>query len=324
MIYIIFTSVIIFLFTVLLTKIYKKKLIKLFYRFKEKHNYNTQILPLGGLILIILFLLNYQYFDFYILIVSIILFFLGLSSDLKIIKLPLPRLFLMFISIAIFIFYSNLTISHNNFPIMGELMKSKLFNFIFLLTCIIIIINGCNFIDGVNNNLNIYFILFNISVIYLKYINNINLDYNKVLLFFAIIFFFFNYKNIFILGDNGSYLIGFICSVEAVLITNQIESLSKYFAILLLAYPSYEVLFSILRKKKIGALFPDEKHLHLLLIKFNKNKHFKTSFQLNFLNLTMFFIGLHFNTDDIIIIFLIFLYIIIYNYFHNYLVRQLN
>ena len=321
MIYIVFTSILAFSLTTFFIKIYKRNLIKIFYKFKEKHNYNTKILPLGGLTLIILFLLNYQYFNFHIIIASIVLFFLGFCSDLKIIKSPYLRFILMLIPISIFIYYSNLSISSNNFPVIGELIENKLFNFIFLLTCILIIVNGCNFIDGVNNNLNIYFILFNLTVIYLKYINDINLDHNIVFLVFSVIFFFFNYKNILMAGDSGSYLVGFISSVEAVMITNQIENLSKYFAILLLAYPSYEVLFSMIRKRKNNFFFPDGKHLHLLLIKFNKKNHIKTSFQLNFINLIIFFIGIYFSTDDIVLITLIFSYIITYNYFHNYLSR---
>ena len=52
------------------------------------------------------------------------------------------------------------------------------------------------------------------------------------------------------LGDAGAYLIGFLSALEVVHITNEIQFLSKYFAIILLAYPSYEVLFSIGRKRK--------------------------------------------------------------------------
>ena len=56
-------------------------------------------------------------------------------------------------------------------------------------------------------------------------------------------------------GDGGAYLIGFLSALEIVQLTNEIQILSKYFAILLLAYPSYEVLFSIIRKEQESFYF---------------------------------------------------------------------
>ena len=96
---------------------------------------------------------------------------------------------MMIFVVGIYIYFSNTIISQNNFPIIYKLMNNKLFNFIFLLVCILIIINGCNFIDGVNNNLNLYFLLLNLSVLYIKYIHGIDFEFNILLLIFA----FFSY-----------------------------------------------------------------------------------------------------------------------------------
>ena len=200
-------------------------------------------------------------------------------------------------------------------------MNTELFNFIFLLVSILIIINGCNFIDGVNNNLNIYFFLLNISLIYVKYIYGVDFQFNILLGTFSLFFFYFNYKNIIMYGDSGAYLIGFLSAIELVNVTNDIQFLSKYYAIIMFAYPSYEVLFSIIRKRKKNAMIPDENHLHLLLIKHNNKNHIKTSLQLNFLNVIIFVFGSIYYDDDVILVFLILSYVIMYNYFHNYLSR---
>ena len=321
MLYFIFTNFVIFLSTLLLIKFKKSFLIKKFYRDKEKHNYNKNILPLGGLVLILIIFLNYKYSNLEFLISCFLIFLLGFSSDLKIIKSPMFRFILMIFVVGIYIYSSNTFISQNNFPVIYELMNNESFNFIFLLVSTLIIINGCNFIDGVNNNLNIYFFLLNLSVIYVKYIYGVDFEFNILLGIFSFFFLYLNYKNILMFGDGGAYLIGFLSALELVHITNEIQFLSKYFAIILLAYPSYEVLFSIIRKRKKSPLFPDEKHLHLLLIRFNHKKHFKTSLQLNFLNLIIFLFGSIYHNDDVILVFLILLYVIIYNYFHNYLTR---
>ncbi len=319
--YFIFTNFILFSSTLLLIKFKKSFLIKKFCQNREKHNYNKKILPLGGIILICLIFLNYKYFNLEFFILYFLIFLLGLSSDLKIIQSPKLRFILMIFLVGIYIYSTNTIISQNNFPIIYKLMNTELFNFIFLLVSILIIINGCNFIDGVNNNLNIYFFLLNISLIYVKYIYGVDFQFNILLGTFSLFFFYFNYKNIIMYGDSGAYLIGFLSAIELVNVTNDIQFLSKYYAIIMFAYPSYEVLFSIIRKRKKNAMIPDENHLHLLLIKHNNKNHIKTSLQLNFLNVIIFVLGSIYYDDDVILVFLILSYVIMYNYFHNYLSR---
>ena len=209
MLYLIFTNFIVFLSIFLLLKFKKKSLINRFNKNLEPHNYNDNIIPLGGVILITVIFLIYKYFCLELLISCLLIFLLGLSSDLKIFKSPVARFIMMIFVVGIYIYFSNTIISQNNFPIIYKLMNNKLFNFIFLLVCILIIINGCNFIDGVNNNLNFYFLLFNLSTLYIKYIHAIDFEINILLIIFAFFFLYLNYKNIIMFGDNGAYLIGF-------------------------------------------------------------------------------------------------------------------
>ena len=321
MLYIIFTNFIVFFLILFLIRLKKKHLIKYFSKFYEKHNYNRNILPFGGLALITVIILNYQYINFEILITSFFIFILGLSSDFRFIKSPSLRFLLMTVILSIYIYTSDFIISSNNFPLISDLMNNGLFNFIFLLICILIIINGTNFIDGINNNLNIYFLLLNLVITFLKYFHQIDFNFNLILILFSFIFLFFNYKNILMFGDGGAYLIGFLSAIELILITNQVQVISKYLPILLLFYPSYEVLFSVIRKRNKSPFYPDINHIHLLLIKYNKTNHLLTSLQINSLNIILFFLGAIYHQDDIILMFLIFTAVIIYNYFHNYLSR---
>ena len=323
MLYYIFSNFIIFFITFFVLKKYKTKVINFFNTTKEEHNYNKDILPLGGIILIFIFLFNIISFSSEILICLFLIFILGFFSDIKIINNPSVRFILMIFVIIFFIFYSGLTISPKNFPVIGKLMENKLFNLIFLLICILLVINGSNFIDGVNNNLNFYFLYFNIIIMFIKYTYQIEYDYNLIFFFFSIIFFFFNHKNILMFGDGGSYVIGFIIATEIIYLTNELQDISKYFAIIMVIYPCYEVLFSVIRKiiTKINPFYPDQKHLHLILIRKNNYNHFKTSFALNLFNFTIFLLGLYFYKDDIVIIFLILTYIICYNIYHQFLSR---
>ena len=191
MLYFIFTNFIVFSSTLLLIKFKKSFLKEKFYTNVEKHNYNKNIFPLGGIILIFLIFLNHKYFDLELLISCLLVSLLGLSSDLKIIKSPKIRFFLMIFVVGMYLYFTNNLISQNNFPVIYKLMNNELFNFIFLLVSILIIINGCNFIDGVNNNLNLYFFLLNLSVIYIKYIYGVDFEINIFLLIFSFFFLLF-------------------------------------------------------------------------------------------------------------------------------------
>ena len=75
-------------------------------------------------------------------------------------------------------------------------------------------------------------------------------------------------------GDGGAYLISFLWGVNLIHISTNNYHISPFFIVLLLWYPAFENLFSILRKKKknISVSFADNYHLHHLVFKkLNKN-----------------------------------------------------
>jgi UDP-N-acetylmuramyl pentapeptide phosphotransferase/UDP-N-acetylglucosamine-1-phosphate transferase len=79
----------------------------------------------------------------------------------------------------------------------------------------------------------------------------------------------FPYGKIF-LGDGGAYLIGFLAGLVGVMLVERHKEVSAWFPLLLLAYPVYETIFSIIRKKylrKSSPLEPDPVHFHMLIHK---------------------------------------------------------
>ena len=76
------------------------------------------------------------------------------------------------------------------------------------------------------------------------------------------------------LGDSGSYILGFIFSVILIETYNLNNNFSPFFIILLLWYPCFETLFSILRKNiiKKSPMSPDINHFHQLIFLFIKKK----------------------------------------------------
>ena len=67
-------------------------------------------------------------------------------------------------------------------------------------------------------------------------------------IFILFVIYFLNYFNKLFLGDNGSYFLGFIYSFILINIYLQNQYLSTFFIILMLLYPAFENLFSLVRK----------------------------------------------------------------------------
>ncbi len=71
------------------------------------------------------------------------------------------------------------------------------------------------------------------------------------------------------LGDGGAYFIGFMLSVCGILLFHRNPTVSPWFAVLALAYPITETLFSAYRRfafRKHAATAPDRAHLHHLFL----------------------------------------------------------
>ena len=139
-----------------------------------------------------------------------------------------------------------------------------------------IVINGTNFIDGSNGLVLIYYIIILGIVSKLGLHLELGIYQNK-LNYFLLFLLFISVLNIFdqlYLGDNGAYVLGFISSVILIGIYKMNIQISPFFIILLLWYPCFENLFSIIRKFKIkrSPILADNKHLHQLLFNFLQRK----------------------------------------------------
>jgi UDP-N-acetylmuramyl pentapeptide phosphotransferase/UDP-N-acetylglucosamine-1-phosphate transferase len=205
------------------------------------------------------------------------------------------------------------------------ILRNNYINYFFVTFCILIIVNGSNFIDGMNTLCIGYYLLITSIIYYLKLSDLISIENISILYLFIVLLFAFiiNLKNKFFLGDSGSYLIGFIFSILLINIYKWNPGLSPFFIILLLWYPSYENLFSIFRKNilKKSAMYPDANHMHQLIFFFIRKKYKFTSFVtniftaqlINFYNLLIMLIALNFINKSMTQVYLIFFNIMVYN-----------
>tara|TARA_X000000950_G_scaffold129114_1_gene161288 strand:+ start:18413 stop:19420 length:1008 start_codon:yes stop_codon:yes gene_type:complete len=278
----------------------------------------------GGLIftlsalLFLKFETNYSYIIFLIFVV-------GILSDLNILKSPYKR-FILQISVIFFLaFLSKSFISSIRIPLFDHLLTINLFKYFFVVFCLLILINGSNFIDGVNTLLIGYFISVILIVIILTNKYDLNFETQNLKFIFStlLVLFVFNFFEKFFCGDGGSYVISLIVGYYLIELSNLDLIISPYFIACLLWYPAYECLFSMIRKKikKSEITGPDSRHLHqLLYVFFSKKMKLKkwiisslAGITINTYNLIIFYFALINVSQTKTLVFIIFLNVILYN-----------
>ena len=213
---------------------------------------------------------------FLLSIFLILIFIVGYLSDIKLNFNPILRLIIQIILFFSIIYFSDFFVNRSGITIIDTFLDNILFKYFFTVFCILVYINGLNFIDGINLNAVGYLLQLFLSLVIINenYINQIEiLNFLQMLLVAIAVFYFFNFNFNNILGDSGIYLLGSIACFTTIYIVNNNYNISPLLAINLLWYPAFENLYSIIRKKNIkkNALKPDICHLHSLLYRYNKS-----------------------------------------------------
>ena len=268
----------IFLFLLISIKIKKTKYLKNYSGDDHQKFTTNKNIPLtGGFFIIIVFLLALFEENNFFLISIILIFSLGLFSDLNKIISPNKRLLLQVIIVLFLIIFTSLEINSTRVIILDKFLENNIFNVFFASFCVLVLINGTNFIDGLNGlSLGYYFIvtiaLLNNNFYYSNLLQGNELLYLSCYLF---IFLILNQSNLFFIGDSGSYSLGLIFSFLLINIYTVNSNISPFYIILLVWYPCFELLFSILRKFNINfsPAKPDIRHLHQLIYNLIKNKY---------------------------------------------------
>jgi UDP-N-acetylmuramyl pentapeptide phosphotransferase/UDP-N-acetylglucosamine-1-phosphate transferase len=245
----------------------------------EKHQLfvGSKKIPLsGGFIIIVTFLFLEKFnLEFYYLF-SIMVFGIGFFSDLRILTSPRIRFYLQILFTLLFIIFYNFHISSIRIFFIDYLLSYKFFSYFFVIFCLLIIVNGTNFIDGLNGLVLGYFISILIIIYNLKLFESLQITQLEILYFIELLSFLllFNLFNKLYIGDGGSYLLGFGFGILLIAIYESNKNISPFFIILLLWYPCFENLFSIIRKYKFNKspLISDNKHFHQLFFYFVKKR----------------------------------------------------
>ena len=204
-----------------------------------------------------------------LLISSLPLIFISVKEDLLHNTRAVTRLGCMAACSVLFFLCYDITYPSIEFPVIGDwLNNSPVLSLLFFSLCVLVVINGSNLIDGANGLLPMTLLMQALCLMYITYETNDSINMIRLIYILVpvIIFLGFNFPlgKIF-LGDTGAYFLGFMISVLTIIIFSEHPNIPTWVAVLILFYPSFELLFSIIRKtmERKSAMEPDLHHLHL-------------------------------------------------------------
>ncbi len=304
---------------------------------KHKSKVSTQDkTPLTGGLIIVLFLFFTPIIkDIYFLLAILLIYLVGILSDLNILASPLKRIFFQLFIFFVYIILGDLEIRSISIDFFDKLLEINLFNVFFILLCLLVLINGSNFIDGLNTLVVNYFLICLISIYYSSVYYSLQLDFDlfRNLTFILMIISAFNFFGKSFLGDSGTYSLSFLVGVLCInFIYYNSNIVSPYFIAVLLWYPAIENLFSIIRRSfsKRDLSGADNMHLHHLIYLFFKRKNFienkilVNSFSgilINLYNFLIIFLSLFYISNSkmlvTIILFNIVIYLLAYKLFRD-------
>ena len=264
------------LLVTLLSLIFKKRGILLNYSGDVHQSFsNKKNIPLtGGLFILIpiVFFLN----DLLINSFIVSIYLVGFFSDRKILASPKKRFLIQCFLILLFVAIFDVKINSSRIELFDVILNNKLFAIFFSTFCLLILINGSNFIDGLNGLLisSIIIILFMLTRLNLIDNSIISDQSINIIILILLLLLLLNIFNVLMLGDSGAYLLGFFIGFLIISSHRSNPDISPYFFISLIWYPCFENLFSILRKlnREFSPLKPDSKHLHQLVLFFLTKK----------------------------------------------------
>ena len=291
---------------------------------RHKINYNKNVPLSGGTYLFLAMLLNIfltkSHNENSLILVFIFLFLiLGTYSDLKKNFSPRIRILLQTALIILMIFFLDLKINKTNIFYLDSYINNNFFNLIFTSFCILVLLNGSNFCDGINCNVIGYYLVICLAILYSS-LPTPNILSIEIIISIYAIFYIFNLLKKCFLGDNGVYVVSIFMSIYIIKFINLNTNVSPLIALNLLWYPAFENLFSIIRrivtKKKIQVA--DRSHFHILIFKKilkNNNINFSNSLSGIFINIFMaigIFASIIFRNNSEILMLILLINIIIY------------
>lgn len=221
--------------------------------------------------------------DFFILLLKCMtpLIFVTFLEDIYNNIQPLARLFVIFLSALLILTIGSFPLPEINFPLISYFFIENSFVLILLLTIATAsMVNAFNLIDGSNGLLLFTFIsILGCLFMMAGFVNDNNfISLLQILLIICVCQIPFNFPIArMFAGDLGAYAFGYVIAIIVIIFFGKHAEFLTWQAILILFYPAFELLFTIIRRllTNKNPLKADRLHLHQLIFKIlyftNKN-----------------------------------------------------
>ena len=159
--------------------------------FVDKNN-----IPLSGGLTIIIYSLvffknNFEIFYFFLI------FLIGLFSDSKFLNSAKIRFLLQIVGILFLVVHFDLIVNDIKVPLINFFLEYKVLSYLFFTFCLLIVTNGTNFIDGLNNLVIGYYLIILSLILFIgldKAIINLDVIISKYIIILIFLFIFNSFK----------------------------------------------------------------------------------------------------------------------------------
>lgn len=208
----------------------------------------------------------------YLLIVcSMPAFVAGMAEDLTKNVSPRRRLLATAISAGLAVWLLNATINRTDIPGLDQLVTWLPLSVLLTVFVITGVANSVNIIDGFNGLASMCVLMMLLVLAYVAFQVNDSFVFTAALITAGAVlgFFVWNFPaGLIFLGDGGAYLLGFLLGELSILLVHRNMGVSPIFPLLLCAYPIFETVFTMYRRKVVRGVAtaqPDGIHLHTLI-----------------------------------------------------------
>jgi UDP-N-acetylmuramyl pentapeptide phosphotransferase/UDP-N-acetylglucosamine-1-phosphate transferase len=249
---------------------------------ERPQNYHSRPVPrIGGVSLLAGVMLSFAWVQFslpgesrllwLLLVAALPAFLSGVIEDLYKSVSPRKRLVCNAVSAALGVWLLGAVLKRTGIPGVDEAIQWYPAAVALTLVVVTGLANAINIIDGFNGLASMCVMFMLLALTYVAFQVGDRFVFTVALIIAGSVlgFFLWNYPaGLVFLGDGGAYFLGFTLAELSVLLIGRNPLVSPIFPLLLCAYPIFETLFSIYRRRVVrgvAAISPDGIHLHTLI-----------------------------------------------------------
>lgn len=195
----------------------------------------------------------------------------GIAEDMTKNVSPRRRLLATAISAGLAVWWLDAVVTRVDIPGVDQLFEWAPLAVMITIFTVAGVANSINIIDGFNGLASMCVFIMMLALAYVAFQVGDTFIFTACLITSGAVlgFFVWNFPaGLIFLGDGGAYLLGFLLAELGILLVHRNNAVSPVFPLLLCAYPIFETLFTMYRRKVVrgvAAGMPDGIHLHTLI-----------------------------------------------------------